>query len=111
MGGITGKWNPRILFLGSVMVDVLSFYPQVKQYLLPHDPPTNWLLLGWGMMLAGAIVNIVFVEGFFPKLWMSRTKYWTTFKKNKNLSSIFEESALSLENSILMIGTIFVMTR
>jgi hypothetical protein len=37
---------PRILFLGGVAADVLSFYPQLKQYLGPHDAPTSWMLIG-----------------------------------------------------------------
>lgn len=59
---------PRIIFLGSVVADILSFYPQIKQYLQPHDAPTNWMLLGWCMWILGAFINVAFVERVLQKI-------------------------------------------
>ena len=101
VGQTTGKWDPRILFLGGVAADILSFYPQLKQYLEPHDAPTSWMLLGWGMWIIGAFVNVALVERMVQKLR----------NKSKHPLLILEESAFSLENGLFMIVTVAVMIR
>lgn len=90
---------PRILFLGSVAADILSFYPQLKQYLEPHDAPTYWMLLGWAMWIVGAFINVALVEKMVQKLW----------NKSKSPFLVLEESAFSLENGLFMIATVVVM--
>ena len=101
VGGITKHWNPRILFLGSVAVDVASFYPVIKQYLLPHALPTEFLLLGWTMFILGAFINLVFVDEFIGKV----------IRKEENLWSLVEKSALSLENIFFLSLTTLLMMR
>ncbi len=99
IGGITGKWNARILFLGGIAADILSFYPQLKQYLEPHDLPTEWMLLGWGMWILGATINVTLVEELPHKLC------------NRTTSPLqaLEVSGFSLENGLFMIVTVLVM--
>lgn len=99
VGTVTKRWNARILYLGSVAVDIVSFYPQLKQYLLPHDPPSGWTLIGWCLFFAGAALNLFAVERFVHKLVQ---------KKQKALLTL-EQSALSLENSIFIAITALVM--
>jgi len=101
IGQITRRWNHRILFLGSILVDVFSFYPQLKQYLLPHEAPTVWLLIGWTLFLLSALCNLLFVERLFFKLRQTGRK----------LLPALEESALSIENIVLIAITIGVMTQ
>jgi hypothetical protein len=100
IGGQTGKWNPRILFLGAVVADTLSFYPQIKQYLLPHSSPTIWLIIGWSMFIADIILNLIFIEKLPQKL---------TDNKPKNTLQIIESSLLSIENLILLSVTLTLM--
>lgn len=101
VGQTTGKWNPRILFLGSVAADILSFYPQLKQYLEPHDEPTYWMLFGWSLWIVGAFINVALVERMCQKL----------YTRAKHPLLVLEESAFSLENGLFMIITVAVMVR
>lgn len=99
VGQLTGKWSPRILFFGSIAVDLLSFYPQAKQYLLPHEPLSLLGFTGWGMWLLAAIVNLVMAEKFFTIWKNSPSKRWQTV----------ESSLLSIEQIIFMIAMILIM--
>lgn len=95
-GNVTKKWSSRILYWGTIITDVISFYPQWKQYLLPHDKPTPWMLVGWfGCFLASA-VNIMCVEGLFKKLGKDSHLPW-------------EQSAFSIESCFLTMVTIILM--
>jgi hypothetical protein len=111
IGSTMGNWNSRILYWGGILVDILSFYPQLKQYLLPHEPPTVGLLVGWGLWVAIALINVFLVERLFTKLRLTKEQYEKVFAKTKNPFLILEESAFSLENGFFMIVTIFVMVR
>lgn len=111
VGTVTKRWSPRILFLGGVTADILSFYPQLKQYLLPHEPPTNLMISGWCLWILMAFINIFLVEEFFKKLTMTKMVYERLYEKSKNALLIIEESIFSLENFIFMIATVFVMVR
>ncbi|MFA6254305.1 MAG: hypothetical protein WC640_03635 [Candidatus Paceibacterota bacterium] len=111
VGQTTGKWNPRILFLGGVAADILSFYPQLKQYLMPHDAPTSWMIIGWCLWVLGASINVVLVEQLFTKLRMKKEAYEKLYTKPKRPLLIIEESMFSLENGLFMIVTVLVMTR
>lgn len=111
VGQMTGKWDSRILFIGGVAADVLSFYPQLKQYLEPHESPTELMFLGWGMWILGAIINVVFVEKLFSKLREDKVVYQQLYGKKKRLMGIVEESLFSLENGIFMMITVIVMLR
>jgi hypothetical protein len=51
------------------------------------------------MWIAGAFINVVFVERLFRKL----------FDKSKSILLSLEESAFSLENGLFMIITVMVM--
>lgn len=103
IGTITKKWQPRILFLGGVTADILSFYPQLKQYLLPHEPPTTLMISGWAIWILLAFINVFLVEGFLKKIMTPRTTYEQRYGKPKRLLLIIEESAFSLENGVFMI--------
>lgn len=109
IGKMTGKMDPRILFLGTVFVDMLSFYPQLKQYLLPHEAPTMWLLFGWVMFLFGTFCNLIWVERLFLKLLTPNGTYETRFGETKRVIAIIETSALSIENLILLALTLWIM--
>jgi len=98
---VTGKWNSRILFLGAIGADMASYYPQLKQYLLPHDPATHWLYIGWILWIIGSLVQLICIDEFMFK--------WSAKAKPRLI--LIEESAASLENSILLIITTLVMMR
>ncbi|MDD5251263.1 MAG: hypothetical protein PHT12_01345 [Patescibacteria group bacterium] len=110
IGQLTGRWDARVLYLGSIASDIASFYPQIKQYVLPHEPPTTWMLVGWLMFLIGAAVNLLAVERFVAKLMAGASGYQARYGVRKKVASIFEESALSLENGAFILVTILVMT-
>ena len=109
IGQQTGKWNPRILFLGSVIADILSFYPQIKQYLMPHEAVTVWFIIGWVMFIAGLIINIIFVEKLPQKLAIGKEAYRIKYDEEKNILRLLESSLLGLESIILLSGTIWLM--
>lgn len=109
VGQVTGKWDPRILFLGSIVTDILSFYPQIKQYLMPHEPPTCWLLAGWCMWLTGVSINLLAVDRLWKKLRMPPDEYRKSFGKDKKALLIVEESVLSLENGLFIMITLLIM--
>lgn len=111
VGTMMKKWKPRILFLGGVTADILSFYPQLKQYLLPHEPPTDLMILGWCLWILMAFINIILVEEFFKKLMMTRAMYERHYEKPKDALLIAEESIFSIENGVFMIVTVLVMIR
>jgi ABC-type uncharacterized transport system permease subunit len=111
VGTVTKKWKPRILFLGGVTADILSFYPQLKQYLLPHEPPTDLMISGWCLWILMAFINVFLVEEFYKKLTMPRTVYEQRYEKSKSMLLIAEESIFSIENGVFMIVTVLVMVR
>ena len=111
VGMATEKWNPNILYFGGIFADVLSFYPQLKQYLLPHERPTVWMIIGWALFGLGSILNVFFVEHLQKKLLLCQADYTSIYGKEKNLLKIFEESAFSIENTVLISITILVMCR
>jgi hypothetical protein len=112
IGTVTKKWNNRLLLFGAIASDVISFYPQLMQYLKPHERPTSMLLVGWTFWALGAAISFIFVEKFFTKLMMSKEEYMRTFDKpSKNIASILEESAFSFENFALITITMWVMAR
>ncbi|MDB5204100.1 MAG: hypothetical protein JWP09_128 [Candidatus Taylorbacteria bacterium] len=93
------KGNPRILFLGGIITDVMSYYPQIKQYLLPHDPPSWWLLAGWYMWIMAATITLIKVEKLVMKIR----------KQPEHRMKILEESAYTFENLFFMIITVVIM--
>lgn len=109
VGTITKKWQPRILYLGGVSADILSFYPQLKQYLLPHESPTPWMIIGWCMFIASTAINVIMVEEMFKKLFMHASEYAAKYEKPKRPLLILEESIFSLENCLFVAITVVVM--
>jgi hypothetical protein len=101
IGQQTGKWNPRILFFGAIIADILSFYPQIKQYLSPHEAVTVWLIIGWSMFIADMLINMIFVERLPQKL----------AKNKKDCMHLVESSLLGIENIILLSATLWLMTK
>ena len=112
LGTITQKWNNHLLLFGAIASDVISFYPQLMQYLKPHEHPTSLLFIGWTFWALGAAISFIFVENVFTKLKMSKEEYMRAFDKpSKNIILILEESAFSFENFALITITILVMAR
>lgn len=111
VGYWTKKWNPRILYLGTILVDITSFYPVLKQYLQPHDRPTTWMIVGWSMYALAALINVIFAERFIHKLRMDYLTYGINYDKRKGCLQILEESAFSIENFFLILITIVLMCR
>lgn len=100
VGQTTKRWSHRILFWGSIIIDIISFYPQLKQYFLPHEPPTLWLLMGWACFLLSVSCNLFLLGRLF----------FTLRPTNEKRLLLAEESALSIENIVLIIITMVVMT-
>ncbi len=111
VGATTKRWEPRILYLGGIAADVISFYPQMKQYLLPHEHPTHWMIFAWTMFGLGAFMNMILVEELPKKLRMDATAYGIRYDKSKNTWQILEESAFSGENFLLIVVTVILMCR
>jgi hypothetical protein len=111
VGTITKKWSNHILLVGTIITDIISFYPQLKQYLLPHDHPTNLMIIGWCCFAFGAFVNFMLVERLVSKLFMSDAEYKEHYNASKKLPLILEESTFSVENCALVIVTILLMIR
>jgi hypothetical protein len=99
VGAIKRLWSPRILFIGSVAADIISYYPQLKQYFEPHEHPTAWMVSGWLMWWTGSFANILLVERLPQKIWI----------KPQKILVFVEQSAISLESAILILFTTFVM--
>lgn len=106
VGTLTKRWNARILYYGAIATDMISYYPQFKQYLLPHELPSRLMIVGWGLWLLMGFANIIVVESFIGKLVTPKAAYERVYGKPKKLGLIVEESAFSLENALF----IFVMT-
>ena len=97
---ITSSSNPRILLLGGVTIDVITYYPLFKQYLMQHEPPTAWLKLGWCMQLTGITINLFVVERIVQKI-----RY-----REKPMPTILEETAFSLECCIFVSMLLWLMS-
>jgi hypothetical protein len=110
-GRRTKKWDPRILFFGGVAADMLSFYPIFKQYILPHELPTNWMMLGLLIFVTDTLVNLIFVEQLPQKLVMYKQNYLAKYGEQKNILSLLEGSLLGLENIILISSVLWLMER
>jgi len=102
---------PRVLYVGSVVADIASFYPQIKQYLVPHSAPTFWIFIGYAMFLIGVTLTIVLVEQLPNKLRMDEKQYAKVHQKPKKILLILEESFFSIENMILLPLTVYLMAR
>jgi hypothetical protein len=101
----TGMWKPRALYLGCVFVDVISFYPLIKQYTLPHEAPTKYMVLAYGMWLLGAVVNVLWVERM-PQRLLAAVRSGASWKERWR---ILEESLLSLENTMFLATMLIIM--
>lgn len=110
VGTVRKEWNSRIIFIGGITADILSFYPQLKQYLLPHEPATQLMMLGWYLWIIMAFINVIVVEEFIKKLVMNELAYASIYGKSKKFWLIVEESAFSLENTVFIVVTVLVMT-
>lgn len=111
IGATTKRWNPDILYIGTIAVDVISFCPIMKQYLLPHEPASAWCVVAWIMFSTGAFINFTFVERLFTKLRADHLTYGMMFEEKKSYGKIFKVSAFSLENFTLIFITVILMMR
>lgn len=102
---------PKVLFIGAVCADILSFWPQLKQYLLPHEQPTPWIMLGYCMALCGIFLNLTIVERFFHKFFMNPIEFRKEYKKGKSALEIVVQSLFSIENVIILPVILFTMIR
>ena len=107
----TGRWRPDILWIGGIIVDVISFYPIVKQYLRAHEAATNLCIAAWAMFGLGALINFVCVEKLFSKLGTNPATYEAVFGEKKSHAKILSTSAFSLENFTMIITTLVLMLR
>ena len=99
-GTIRKKWDARLLLLGTIAADVLSFYPQNKQYFGPNEAPSYLLFLGMGTWVFSMAFNIVFIDKFFQNMFDGKEKRW----------SILLNSTVSIENFCLLLVTIWVIS-
>ena len=99
-GAITKKWDGRILLCGTITSDVLSFYPQYKQYLDPNDPPSYFLLLGLLVWALAMLHNIVLVQKTVQRIRLG----------NEKVSKVLLDAAISVENFVLLLLAIYIMS-
>ena len=97
IGITTKKWDSRLLYFGSVLADLASFYPMWKQYITAHEAISTVGLIGWIGFFIGAFVNAVWVEHCVYKFMLSPSAYRETYGVKKRALRIVEESLLSLE--------------
>lgn len=67
-GLIYGTWRGEWLLAGTIFTDVLSFYPQNKQYFGPNEPPSAFLFIGLSLFALSMLYNIVFIEKTVQKI-------------------------------------------
>ena len=102
--GITKKtWSPRIIFWGSIISDIISFYPLIKQYWGPNTPPSIWTITGWAMMLSGVTIQLVYVDRLFEHIKATR------HLGRKEWLRRFESKLFSVEQVITIIIAMSVM--
>lgn len=111
IGAKTRKWNPDILYLGGILVDVISFYPVLKQYLMAHERATTLGIAAWTMFGIAAFANFTFVELLFVRLRLDPLSYGMRFEEKKSVAKILKASAFSLENFLLIVVTTVLMAR
>lgn len=111
VGAKTKRWNPEILYLGTVTVDMVSFYPQLKQYLQPHEPASTWCLVAWSMFGLAMLINFSLVEQLFRRLFLSKDYYKSVFGEDKSYVKIFKASYFSIENFLFILTTVVLMAR
>ena len=99
-GAVTKRWDARLLLLATIAADVLSFYPQNKQYFGPNDPPSYLLFTGLGIWVLSMLYNIIFIDKFFQKLVDGDEKKGT----------VILNSMISIENFFLLLVTMYVMS-
>jgi len=69
------------------------------------------MMAGWCLWILAASVNVVLVEKFLKKLFTTKAAYGQLYQKPKSAWLIIEKSIFSLENCVLMIVTVVVMSR
>jgi hypothetical protein len=104
-------WDPNIVFYGAILTDLVSFYPQAKQYLLPHDPMTWWGLAGYTMFLLASLLTAFWVEQMYRKLRMGPREYLQTYKKEKRVWGIIKDSLFALEQVVFIGALLPLMVR
>ncbi|HEX7724563.1 MAG TPA: hypothetical protein VF438_02395 [Candidatus Paceibacterota bacterium] len=109
IGAATKKWNADILYLGTITVDFVSFYPILKQFLEPHQSASVWGITGWIMFGLAALINFAFVEQLFKRLFTNAEDYEKIFEEPKSNVKIWKASAFSLENFTLIVITVTLM--
>lgn len=101
-GMTTNKWSPRVIFWGAILSDVLSFYPQAKQYWGPNEMASIATMSGWYMWLSGASLNVFAVEHVHKKI--AQASSWREVRMH------LEASGFAIEQIIFMILMISVMS-
>lgn len=95
----TGTWPPRVLYLGFVLAEALSFYPFIKQFWGPSEFVGNWTYLAWVMGVIGPALNLLLVERLHARLRIESGK-----------RRIVEGSLYSLENFLAALLVTILMT-
>jgi hypothetical protein len=108
-GQISKRWEPRILYLGLIATDVLSFIPMGIQLFLPHPPPTVFCLVGWSCWTAGYAINVFGIDRLVTKLRMAPVLYEATFGQPKTLWGAIEPSIIPAEIGLLNLATVLAM--
>ena len=111
MNAKTKRLFARILYYGAIVTDIISYYPQFKQYLLPHELPSRLMILGWGLWILMGFANVIVVEGLIGKLLTPKAAYERIYRTPKKVTLILEESAFSLENAVFIVAMTLVMIR
>ena len=111
VGKMTGRWSPRILFLGGIMAEFISYYPQAKQYYGPHETPTVLGLLGWGMWVSAGLLNLCMAERLPSKLAAIAAGQPDGSQCWIGLVVTFEESAFTITSTAAMAAILVLMIR
>ena len=98
-GLIKKKWKYEWLLMGTIFTDVLSFYPQNKQFFGPNEAPSMFLFMGLGLFALSMLYNLAFIEQTIQKI-----------KAGEPLTRVILTSGIATENLILLCVTMYVMS-
>jgi len=103
--------TPRIVYLGAILSDILSFWPAIKQYLGPHDPVSTLTLTGFCMFFVGVVTSLILVDRPRRMYRMDPIAFKQETGKEKTLYNVFAPSFFAIENAILLPVTIYHMAQ
>lgn len=103
VGKTKNIWSPRIIFWGSIISDLATYYPQTKQYWGPNPIPGRWTMIGWAFALTAYTIQIFLVDKVIDHLKS------TSGLRFKERFVAFEPQLFGIEQIVTVTGLVCVM--